>query len=696
MNTKNQPLMTLSPFHAGEQLLQKQMGVREKMEQFGRKVIRNYLPEQHQDFYHHLPYIIIGHADDQGWPWASMILGKPGFLHSPDPQHLDIHAAPVEFDPLQKALKPGVHFGLLGIDLSNRRRNRMAAHITETSNGSVKLRVDQSFGNCPQYIQTRTFSKLSTNHQPAETQTINQLDQQTRAFIEQSDTFFVASFVPALEGEASRGADVSHRGGLPGFIRVDDEYRMTIPDYPGNHHFNTLGNFIENPKAGLLFVDFEQGHLLMLTGRVDILNDVPDQEYFDGAERFWTFTLEQGRWLKHVLPLRWYFGEYSPNSLLTGNWTQASAARKAESLRNQWIDYQVVRIHQESLHVKSFYLQPPAEIRPIFKPGQFLTVKAKIDQHELTRTYTVSSAPADKLLRISVKHEQGSDEVPAGLFSSNLHQTVALNTILKAKAPQGEFVLTDNMQKPVLLLSAGIGITPMVAMARHIYQQGLRTRAIRPVLFIHSARSAEERAFYDEINKLAELHPSFNTVWALSRPEAHLSLGREYDIQGRIDMSLLQSCLPSTELDVFLCGPAGFMQNQYDALRKLGVADHNIFAESFGPSSLQREKTTDHVPVFNEATRAIVTFQPNHTELSWTSKDGSLLEFAEVHGLNPSFGCRQGQCGQCKARLVKGRVSYRTPINSNLINKEEVLLCCAVPAEDPSKKVADIRIEFQP
>ncbi len=691
MNTIT-PSKTASPFHAGEHHLQRQLGVRESMEQFGSKVIRDYLPEQHQDFYHHLPYVIIGHADSQGWPWASVLCGEPGFLHSPDPDHLNIHATPVAGDPLQHILQPGAHIGLLGIDLRTRRRNRLAAHITESRKGTVQLRADQSFGNCPQYIQARTLSTSAPHHSSPETQLIHQFDQHTRTFIEQSDTFFVASYVPAQKGDASRGADVSHRGGQPGFIRVDNTRKLTIPDYPGNHHFNTLGNFIENPKAGLLFIDFERGHVLMLTGRVAILEEV-DHPYYKGAERFWTFTLEHGRWIKNALPLRWHFDEYSPNSLLAGNWAHAAAAQKADTLRDQWLDYQVVRIQQESLQVKSFYLQPPADISPDVKPGQFLTVKATIDGKEHSRTYTVSSAPADTLLRISVKHEQGSATIPPGVFSSYLHQSVATGSTLQVKMPRGEFVLTEELQKPVLLLSAGIGITPMLAMARHIFQEGLRTRTVRPVLFIHSARSAGERAFYDDIMKLADHHPAFKTVWALSQPEHYLVLGREYDVQGRINKALLQNHLPTTELDVFLCGPGGFMQAQYDALRALAVADSDIYAESFGPSSLQREQTEDPEIANNTARHAVVTFHPDDVELQWSAEDGSLLELAEAHGLHPPFGCRQGQCGECKARLLQGKINYRTPVNATLVDQEEVLLCCAVPADDPASDTARVAVK---
>lgn len=129
--------------------------------------------------------------------------------------------------------------------------------------------------------------------------------------ISKSDTFFVASYLANNSNAVSEGADVSHRGGKAGFVRVDDKQTLTIPDYLGNFHFNTLGNFVENPQAGLLFIDFEKGHLLTLTGSVEILWDSPDTKFFAGAERLWKFRLDHGFWLKNVLPLRWKLQDYS-------------------------------------------------------------------------------------------------------------------------------------------------------------------------------------------------------------------------------------------------------------------------------------------------------------------------------------------------------------------------------------------------
>lgn len=152
-----------SPFHIGEQQLQTRFGVREKMERFGRQVIRDYMPDQHRDFYSQLPFIFVGHADKEGWPWASIIYNEQEFIASPTAKILEINTLPVEGDPLKESLdfavEQNLRLGLLGVELSTRRRNRLAAHITDYSDNYLQLEIDQAFGNCPQYIQKRKLEK---------------------------------------------------------------------------------------------------------------------------------------------------------------------------------------------------------------------------------------------------------------------------------------------------------------------------------------------------------------------------------------------------------------------------------------------------------------------------------------------------------------------------------------------------------
>lgn len=680
--------MTASPFHRGEQEIQQRLGVREKMERFGRQVIRDYMPEQHRDFYAQLPFVFIAHSDDHGWPWASMLFNRKGFINSASNQQLQINAKPVEGDPLNQSLTKGTRLGLLGIELETRRRNRLSAYIKETNDNSINLSIKQAFGNCPQYIQTRELYAVNPASMPAvKTEKITQFDQQAVELISLSDTFFVASYVANGSNSASEGADVSHRGGKPGFILVDNNYSLTIPDYSGNNHFNTLGNFVENAKAGLLFIDFIHGHMLTLTGNVEILWESDETEFFAGAERLWKFNLDHGYWLKNSLPLRWKLQQYSVNTSLSGTWSEAKARQKSDQLKHQWQPYQIVNIVKESHVIKSFYLKPPADQKPYFKAGQFITLKIKIAGKELIRTYTVSSSPNDTLLRISVKQD--------GVFSNFLHQQLKVGDIIASKAPSGVFTFDADNNKPAVLISAGIGITPMISMVRYAIQEAIRTRSSRPILLICTARNNAERAFYQELNEIAANSAAqIKVIWLLTKPENHLKIGRDYDHQGRISKQRLQSFLPKTKFDAYLCGPGSFMQNHYNWLREIGVNDEHIFAEAFGPASLIRDDLAPkkHLPL-PAAKEAIVTFTESKMEQSWSESDGSLLEFAESHGLNPVYGCRNGQCGQCKHTLVSGDVSYKQAVDLPL-SKDEILICCAVPAKTNDNTNSHLEIQL--
>ncbi|MEH6826031.1 MAG: pyridoxamine 5'-phosphate oxidase family protein, partial [Motiliproteus sp.] len=612
-----------SPFHPGEQEIQSRLGVREKMERFGRQVIRNQMPDQHQSFYNQLPFVFVGHADDKGWPWASILHGKPGFLRADTAKQLQLNATPIAGDPLADALKTGTRLGLLGIELPTRRRNRLNGKVTHVSATGFQLRVDQSFGNCPQYIQTREVHLDNTEPQPpAEIEHLHRFDQQAIDLISRSDTFFVASALTGNDDEdnASEGADVSHRGGLPGFVRVDDAQTLTIPDYLGNFHFNTLGNLQQHPRAGLLFIDFKTGDLLTLTGSTEILWNSSETQYFDGAERLWRFHIKRGLRIKHALRLRWSFGQYSPNVHLTGTWVQAAANLQAEANRQRWLPYEVVKIVDENSHqhatIRSFYLQPKEERHPRHRAGQFLTLRATLAGQQQIRTYSLSSAPGEPLLRISVKREAAQgDTLPGGLFSNFLHDSLAVGDTLEAKAAAGSFTLDTDSDRPAVLISAGVGITPMVAMARHALQEQIRTRSnnrtSRSLTLISAARDSHHRAFFDEINSLAaQSGGAIRAFWALSQTDPSLKPGIDFNHRGRISKELLQAVLVLDDYDFYLCGPAGFMQAIYDLLQQLGVADHRIAAEAFGPAALIRREdrsTAARAPVMVAET-AVVRF----------------------------------------------------------------------------------------
>ncbi|NZD59871.1 pyridoxamine 5'-phosphate oxidase family protein [Rhizobium sp. WYCCWR 11290] len=294
-----------SPWHAGELAMQRSVGVVERMDRPGRNFLRKAMPEQHRAFFPMLPFVVLGAVDAKGDVWATVRAGHPGFLASPEPEILEVHLPRDTADPADAGMEDGGAIAMLGIQLETRRRNRLNGVIHRTEAGAFQVRVGQSFGNCPQYIQPRSSAFVRDPDVPTAMALLHsgQFDDRARRMIEGADTFFVASYVDRENGE--RQVDVSHRGGNAGFVRVGVDGVLTVPDFPGNRFFNTLGNFLVNPKAGLVFIDFETGDMLQMTGRVEVLLDSPEVASFQRAERLWRFTPEEIVLRPDALPLRW-------------------------------------------------------------------------------------------------------------------------------------------------------------------------------------------------------------------------------------------------------------------------------------------------------------------------------------------------------------------------------------------------------
>lgn len=299
-----------TPFHAGEVAVQQRLGVAERMHEIGSRVVRDHMPEQHQRFYEQLPLMLAGSVDPAGRPWATVLVGRPGFVRATDDRHLDFAATPISGDPAAAGMTAGAPLGLLGIELHTRRRNRVNGQLQAAGPDGLRLRVLQTVGNCPQYIQGREFDWVrdAADTRPRAIERVQQLDGDAAWLIAAADTLFVATH----DGEA--GADVSHRGGPAGFVVQQDEQTLLVPDYSGNRMFMTLGNLQADGRAGLLFIDFERGDLLTLTGRAEIVWDEPELASLDGAERAWRFHLDEGWWLRDTLPLRWRFRDWAPQN----------------------------------------------------------------------------------------------------------------------------------------------------------------------------------------------------------------------------------------------------------------------------------------------------------------------------------------------------------------------------------------------
>ena len=255
-----------------------------------------------------------------GQPWASVLANPPGFIESPHPRQLAIYAHPLATDPLAETLIPGAPIGLLGIEQHTRRRNRMNGVIERITDRGFWVRVKQSFGNCPKYIQARQAEYVHDASGVAKTVRHTGLDNAAvRRLIQRADTFFIATTYAADKpssgnsgDDPAHGVDVSHRGGKPGFVRMDDDGTLTIPDFSGNKFFNTIGNLLVNPRAGLLFIDFESGDLLYLAVAAEIIWEGEQISAFEGAERLLRFRVCAARYVQASLPLRWGAAQLSP------------------------------------------------------------------------------------------------------------------------------------------------------------------------------------------------------------------------------------------------------------------------------------------------------------------------------------------------------------------------------------------------
>ena len=291
-------------FHAGEQALQAHTGQRERLAEVGRRIIRPAMPDAHRQFFQQLPWLLVGGVDASGQPWASALSGPPGFVQSPDPYTLALHARLPASDPLADALSAGARIGLLGLQAHTRRRNRANGRVIQQQADGWQVAINQSFGNCPKYIQPRQLDYQPHPQPTPPAQRSATLNARARQLIAQADTCFIASAHPDNDGQPAHGVDVSHRGGPAGFVHCVDEQTLLLPDYAGNGYFNSLGNLQLNPRAGLLWLDFIGGDMLWLAANSTLIEHGPLLAAHPGAARLLRLQVREVRYAKGVLDVR--------------------------------------------------------------------------------------------------------------------------------------------------------------------------------------------------------------------------------------------------------------------------------------------------------------------------------------------------------------------------------------------------------
>jgi uncharacterized protein len=286
--------------------VQRQAGVEAQAHRIAQG-IRSTIPPAAQAFLLQQSMVLVGSIDAGGQVWASLLTGIPGFLTPVDERTLRITATPVVGDPLRDNLHDHADVGLLAIDLANRRRMRLNGQIESLPDGGFAVRARQVYANCVKYIQARTLETISAHmYGPGLIRRSDRLTAEQQVWVTHSDTLFIASAHP------HGGADVSHRGGNPGFVHVVDARTLIIPDYAGNTMFQTLGNLQANPHAGLLLINFASGDTLQVTGTARIIWDAVRVAGFAGAERLVEVTVAEAVEIAEAHPFRSHTVEDSP------------------------------------------------------------------------------------------------------------------------------------------------------------------------------------------------------------------------------------------------------------------------------------------------------------------------------------------------------------------------------------------------
>ncbi|UBF30043.1 2Fe-2S iron-sulfur cluster binding domain-containing protein (plasmid) [Kovacikia minuta CCNUW1] len=379
-----------------------------------------------------------------------------------------------------------------------------------------------------------------------------------------------------------------------------------------------------------------------------------------------------------------YTGKGSQRGTAQTSQQQPDAASNG-SIWKDWRNFVVVRKVKESEEITSFYLEPEdkGEI-PDFQPGQFLTIKLNIpgQPKPVIRTYSLSDyASPCTYYRLSIKREpmpRGLD-VPPGVASNFMHDQVHEGAVILAKPPSGKFILDVQKSLPAVLISNGVGITPMISMAK----AAIRSGSNRPIWFVHGARDGRFHAFRDEVKALvmstngaAQTSPNLHVHFVYSRPSAEDE--GHYHSTGYVDTALVRSLIQQ-DAEYFLCGSPAFMQSLREGLQTAGVPKNRVFFESFGKAmkaSAEPEMPTE-VSNGNLKTSEIV-FAKSDKTVTWQPGDNSILEFAEANDLEPPYSCRQGICGTCMCKILEGEVDYQaTPVAE--IEPGSVLICISQP-----------------
>jgi len=354
-----------------------------------------------------------------------------------------------------------------------------------------------------------------------------------------------------------------------------------------------------------------------------------------------------------------------------------------------WRDLEIFHKQPESKEITSYYFQAiDGKALPCFKPGQFLTIKLDIpgEPRPVIRSYSFSDfSGSQDYYRLSIKRE-GSPrdlDVPPGVASNFIHDNIETGSVVACKPPNGKFFLEVGSSVPAVLISNGVGITPMVAMAKACAIENPR----RHIWFIHGARNGKYHALREEMDGLEKLYANLHLHYCYSRPQVEDS--EMFHHHGYANTELIANVIipqietlygSSIDAEYYLCGSSAFMDSLIEGLAGLGVAEDNVFFESFGGGktkgkSLAKDNDSATTETLDSAE---VVFSKSNQTVTWTPDAGTLLELAQANGLEPENSCCQGVCMICMCSLEEGKVEYIEP-PADEPDKDSVLVCIARP-----------------
>lgn len=616
-------------FHDGELIVQKRakQTMSAKMNSLA---ISDQIPRDAKQFIEQKMMVAAGSKDADGNIWASILFGLPGFVYVKNSRTLSIDMnkfyAP-EDEPFLENIKLHSHIGLLMIDLESRLRFRVNGRMQSVSNEEFSIEVEQAYPNCPKYIQSRKIMLVDTLNKNRTGQSTNGhvLTEYHQSLIRQSDMFFVASANP------EHGVDVSHRGGRPGFVEINSNKCLRVPDYAGNSLFNTLGNFQSYPFAGLVFIDFKRQQLLQLTGKATIIWDSEDiNNKTGGTKRFWEFEINSWRESKIPFSASWKFIDYSPFN-----------PKPSKQIDEQYLLLQVEKITQHTPRIKSFLFRKTHNSGnknlPKFEPGAHLPVFVNIKNgHREIRNYSLISDCND-----TTHYEIAVLEEPQGRGGSRyLHKKINEGNIIMVKSPCNEFPITKNAKHSVLI-AGGIGITPIISMLRQL--------------------SLHKQSF--EIHYAVRTHDDFallDTIQLLAGTKLFCYTSQERNANPLNLHKLL--AIPKIGTHVYVCGPGDMIEAVRDITEINGWQSEQIHFESFGAKDSVNDKSMD---VHLNKSKKIIK----------VPADRSILDTLLDEGIDIPHQCKRGECSMCMTKVLNGEPYHRDLCLSEDQRKTSMCIC---------------------